>query len=88
VRNPKIDMEPITRQEQDDDIAFQYLIKLNPPDFINYALPRTIDREEIITDEMRFDRSRAREYYLSTRGSGKGHLYDHHLFIQIYKGIK
>ncbi len=80
--------EKPTQQERDDDIAFQYLIKLQPPDFVNYALPRTKESEEIITDQMRFDRSRAKEYFNATMGSGLGHLYDHLTFLKIYKGVK
>jgi hypothetical protein len=80
--------ERSSQLEQDDHAMIKYLISINPPDFVNYALPRTKEIKEIITDKMRFDRLRAREYFDSTMGSSKRHLYDHLVFLKIYKGIK
>ncbi len=77
-----------TQAEKDDYAEFYERIKLNPHDFVDYALPRTREPDEIITDVMRFNRSRAREYFISTMGSGKRHLYDHTTFLKIWRGIK
>ena len=104
MKNPPVICEPMTEQERDDDQEFQrlmklkndewhddesirFLIKLFPPNYENNPF-REPKKPEIITDEMRFDRSRAKEYYMATRGAGKPHLYDHRTFIMIYKGIK
>lgn len=104
MKNPSIYMEPMTEQDRDDDQEFQrimklkndewhddesirFLINLIPPNFDNAPF-REKPKPEIITDEVRFARSSAREYFMSTRGSGKPHLYDHRTFVMIYKGIK
>ena len=81
MKNLSIYMDPTTQAERDDDSEFQRKLKLMPIDFVDYALPRSEDRNHL----------RALEYLQHGRIDGKQVStymnWDRMIYYKIRKGL-